>query len=155
MRNILIAMTVLGVSACGQGDKSSSDADRGRLNFVDQGCVICHSVNGVGGTVAPALDAEENVTVDPADLAARMLNGAYAMAALQKAELGYTIDLSAQELRDISAFVGSPSSQRQLEFDDLPMTMRDALLTEVFWDAPDLSNFVLEEEQAAGGDGEE
>ncbi len=33
------------------------DPARGRALFVDKGCVVCHSVNGVGGEIAPVLDA--------------------------------------------------------------------------------------------------
>lgn len=34
------------------------DAAKGRELFASKGCVVCHSVNGVGGEDAPALDAE-------------------------------------------------------------------------------------------------
>ncbi len=42
------------------------DAERGRELFVQKACVVCHSVNGVGGTIGPALDATEPAGVfDP------------------------------------------------------------------------------------------
>ena len=34
------------------------DSAKGRKLFVNKACVVCHSVNGVGGRVAPALDAD-------------------------------------------------------------------------------------------------
>lgn len=135
----------LALYACGGGNKElQGDAELGRQSFIEQGCVLCHSVNGVGGTVAPILDAEDDIDIEVTDFAARMMRGAYAMAALQKVELGYTIELTGKELRDIAAFVGSPSAQVKLEPESLPMTMQDAILTDVFWEVPDLSDFLLE-----------
>ena len=35
------------------------DAMRGRQLFVTKGCITCHSIKGVGGKAAPALDASQ------------------------------------------------------------------------------------------------
>ena len=35
-----------------------ADAERGRALFVGKGCVVCHSVNGVGGEAGPPLDVD-------------------------------------------------------------------------------------------------
>jgi len=138
------------LAGCGGKTVETGDPSAGRVSFVEQGCVMCHSVNGIGGKVAPALDAGEETLADPYDFAARVLSGAYAMSALQKAELGYAITLTGQELRDIAAFAGSPSAQSKLEYEDVPASMRQAFLNEAFWEVPDLSDFLPKED-----DGEE
>lgn len=153
MRNLFIGGATLMLCACSGGkNELEGDPARGRQSFMEQGCVLCHSVNGVGGTVAPTLDAVEEAEIEVSDFAARMMRGAYAMAALQKAELGYTIELTGDELRDIAAFVGSPEAQIDLEREDLPIAMQEALLTEVFWEAPDLSDFILDYDSGSSED---
>lgn len=68
------------------------DASRGRSLFIDKGCIICHSVNGIGGKAAPPLDAQTEYDVaDPIGFATRMWRGAPAMIELQSLELGYSI----------------------------------------------------------------
>jgi len=67
-----------------------TDPERGRQLFVGKGCVVCHSVNGVGGQAGPPLDADPAETsVDVFDFAARMWRGASLMIVLQEMELGY------------------------------------------------------------------
>ena len=34
------------------------NSEEGRRLFAEKACVVCHSINGVGGTDAPMLDAE-------------------------------------------------------------------------------------------------
>ncbi|MEM9233087.1 MAG: c-type cytochrome, partial [Pseudomonadota bacterium] len=81
------------------------DAERGKALFVSEGCVICHSINGVGGQAAPGLDAREWPNeVGAYDFAARMWRGAAVMGDLQRLELGYQIDLTGQELADLTSF---------------------------------------------------
>src|SRR3546814_3672335 len=66
----------------------SMDAARGRQLFASKGCVVCHSVNGVGGENAPPLDASTmSMPMNPFEFAARMWRGAEAMVALQREEL--------------------------------------------------------------------
>ena len=101
------------------------DAERGRYLFAAKGCVICHSVNGVGGEAGPALDAPGyDGEIDPLDFAARMWRGAVAMSALQSLELGYQIDLSGGEIADIAAFVASEEHRGMFSEDDVPEIIR-------------------------------
>lgn len=101
------------------------DAERGRRLFVQKACVVCHSVNGVGGTIGPALDASEPAGVfDPIDFAARMWRGAGAMVALQEAELGYQIELSGADIADLAAFAESHTEQEAFTEDEIPEVMR-------------------------------
>lgn len=97
------------------------NAARGRELFAEKGCVVCHSVNGVGGTDAPALDADTmKEKMNPFEFAARMWRGAPAMITLQEEELGGQIELSGQELADIIAFVHHAEEQKHFSQDAIP-----------------------------------
>ncbi len=88
------------------------DAREGRILFAAKGCVICHSVNGVGGQAAPALDAYRQPSLaNPFEFSARMWTGASDMIALQKKDLGYQITITGEELADIFAFVHDADEQ--------------------------------------------
>jgi len=101
------------------------DAERGRIIFVAKGCVVCHSVNGVGGKAGPALDASEPAGVfDPLDFAARMWRGAPAMIELQSLEFGYQIDLSANDIADLAAFAENYEIQGTFSEDEIPEIRR-------------------------------
>ena len=82
------------------------DSQRGKVLFASKGCVVCHSINGVGGTNAAALDAS---TMDPAmnpfEFFARMWLGAEPMIAMQAERMGQQMELTAEELGDIVAFI--------------------------------------------------
>lgn len=107
------------------------DAERGKFLFVAKGCVVCHSVNGVGGTAAPALDAAgAGGTVDPLAFAARMWRGAVAMTVLQSTEFGYQIDISGEEIADLAAFAADPALQATFSERDIPEVMRGWTLEE-------------------------
>ena len=116
-----------------------ADVAHGRQLFVSKGCVICHSINGVGGRAAPALDAlaveegEAAAPVDPLDFVARMWRGAPAMLELQAVELGYQIELSAQELADLSVFASDAGAQAGFTLEDVPEPMWDWMLNEPYW----------------------
>ena len=102
------------------------DPARGRTLFVHKGCVVCHRVNGVGGTAGPALDAREPAGVfDPLDFAARMWKGAEAMAALQAMEFGYVIDLTGRDIADLAAFAENHEEQARFTEAEIPETIRD------------------------------
>ncbi|MEO0697513.1 MAG: cytochrome c [Pseudomonadota bacterium] len=110
------------------------DARRGRALFVEKSCVVCHEVNGVGGTIAPSLSAPEGGrAVDPLDFSAQIWKGASAMTALQKTELGYQIELSAQEIADLAAFAADPSEQKHLKADHLPAGLEEWVLNAEAW----------------------
>lgn len=97
------------------------DAERGRLLFGSKGCVVCHSVNGIGGQAGPRLDTMSyDGQVDPLDFAARMWSGASAMAVLQEMEFGYQIDLTGADIADLAAFVANDDQRSAFSEDDIP-----------------------------------
>ena len=105
------------------------DPLRGKDLFVEQKCVLCHSINGVGGELAPSLDAEDNRReVDLLDFAARMWRGSYAMVELQAAELDYQIQLGGQEIGDIAAFAYDLEIQKSFSIDDVPSETQKQIL---------------------------
>lgn len=107
------------------------DAQRGRKLFVDKACVVCHSINGVGGKAAPPLDSLENKAhFDLMDFTARMWRGADVMIVLQNMELGYQIDLTGQEIADLAAFVNDLSQQKEFKESEIPELMKEWMLYE-------------------------
>jgi mono/diheme cytochrome c family protein len=103
-------------------------SDRGRVLFAKKGCVVCHSINGIGGEDAPPLDASTmEMPMSPFDFAARMWRGAAAMIALQEDELGGQIEITGQELADIIAFVHDANEQKKFSDDDIPESMEKML----------------------------
>lgn len=127
------------------------DAAAGRDLFVQKGCVMCHSVNGVGGKAAPPLDAVSNAEpFDPVAFAARMWRGAAAMVELQNLELGYVIDMSADDIVNLSAFAADADEQKKLKTTDVPKEIRDSILDERFWETEDWSEFLKRGQQGAG-----
>ena len=94
---------------------------RGRKLFASKGCVVCHSINGIGGVDAPALDSSTMQPImDPFDFAAKMWRGAGTMIAMQEDELGEQIEFTGAELADIIAFVHSSSEQKNFTKADIP-----------------------------------
>lgn len=161
------AVAALALAACGKATDASKDpvvhvgdAAKGRAAFVAKGCVLCHSVNGVGGKAAPALDAPDDfVRPDPLEFAARMWRGAPAMVEFQSVELGYVIDLSADDIAQIATFAASREEQKLLKDEDIPAPMRDSILDERYWETEDWSDFMANgqegyEPPAPGDDGE-
>ncbi len=91
------------------------NAERGRKLFVSKGCATCHSVNGVGGDFAPALDASgEAQFVSLFDIPARMWSKAPVMIPAQEDQLGEQIQLTGSELADLVAFLNSDREQAML-----------------------------------------
>lgn len=117
-----------------------ADAAHGRQLFVSKGCVICHSINGVGGRAAPALDAiavdegDAVPPVDPLDFVARMWRGAPAMLDLQAIELGYQIELTSEDLADLAVFASDAGAQSDFSLEDVPEPMWDWMLNEPYWE---------------------
>ncbi|TCD16745.1 c-type cytochrome [Oricola cellulosilytica] len=104
------------------------NAGRGRALFVDKGCVVCHSVNGVGVDIGPSLNAADMPSpMNAFEFAARMWRGAPAMTAMQEAEFGNVIDLSGQELADLIAFAHDAEEQKKLTAEQVPERFRDRL----------------------------
>ena len=93
----------------------------GRKLFASKGCVVCHSINGVGGTDAPQLDASTMPgPMNPFDFVAKMWRGAPAMIEMQKHELGHQIEFTGRELADIVAFAHDPAEQKKFSKADIP-----------------------------------
>ncbi|MFH1804121.1 MAG: c-type cytochrome [Pseudomonadota bacterium] len=104
------------------------DPERGKHLFADRGCVVCHTVNNVGGHTAAPMDATSlSQTTDPFDFFARMWRGADQMLALQNHNLGYQVDFSGQDLADIFAFVHDREAQENFTEGDLPQHIRDII----------------------------
>lgn len=100
----------------------------GRALFAGKGCVVCHSVNGVGGTDAPSLDVSNREgPMNPFDFAASMWRGAPAMIAMQNAEMGGQIQLTGQELADIIAFAHDPAEQAKFSESDIPEDIEEIM----------------------------
>ena len=85
----------------------------GQRLFAQKKCSGCHQVGGTGGAVGPKLDSLK-AFASPMYLAAAMWNHGPAMAEAMKAQSIERPTLTAQELRDLSAFL-SPASGRPSE----------------------------------------
>ncbi len=110
-----------------------ANAAEGKKLFVGKGCVVCHSVNGVGGKAAPALDADsDQAYFDVFDFVARMWRGAPTMILLQEMEMGYQIDLNGEELAHLAAFASDPAVQSSFTEQDIPEVIRDWMVDEVY-----------------------
>ncbi len=104
------------------------DPVRGKELFASKGCVMCHSVNGVGSDEATAFDASlMNEKMNPFDFAAKMWKLAPVMAMLQENELGGQVLFSGDELLDIIAFVHSKETQETFSEDDLSEEMKEMM----------------------------
>jgi mono/diheme cytochrome c family protein len=104
------------------------DPVRGRLLFVEKGCVACHSVNGVGGDLGPALNAEEMPRpMNSFEFVARMWRGARAMTELQEDLFGEVISLDGQDLADLVVFAHDPEEQAKLTEDQIPERYRSLI----------------------------
>lgn len=104
------------------------DSHRGEEVFMNKGCVVCHSVNGVGGDVGPPLNAADMPRpMNAFEFAARMWKGAPAMVIMQQEELGDVIKLTGQDLADLVAFVHDESAQKGIKLNDVPKKWRAKL----------------------------
>jgi mono/diheme cytochrome c family protein len=97
----------------------------GKRLFASKGCVVCHAINGVGGTDAPKLDASTmDPVMSPFDFFAKMWNHSEGMIAMQKSELGAQINFTGQEIADIIAFVHDAEVQKTFTEDDIPADVK-------------------------------
>ena len=130
---VLMSATLTAASAADRYVLPLADPDIGRNLFVNKGCIVCHQVNGVGGTVAPPLDASAKFNeIDPYDLMARMWEGADAMLLLQAMELGYHIEFTAEEIAHIDRFLNDPEAQKRLKPSDIPEWVKDWMIDEFY-----------------------
>jgi len=116
-----------------KGDKlrpelPTMNARRGRKLFAEKGCAVCHSVNGIGGNVGPALDwANMPQPMDAFGFVARMWRGAPAMSLMQEEIFGDVISLSGQDLVDLVAFAHDEEEQKKLTKDQIPQKLQNLL----------------------------
>ena len=109
------------------------DPAKGKRLFVDKGCVLCHSVNDVGGRAGPPLDVADSVrSVDLLDFMARMWRGSFAMIELQGMELGYQLDFTGEELGHIAAFLADLDAQERFGEQDVPDLIRDMFIRDPY-----------------------
>lgn len=102
------------------------NAEHGKDLFASKGCVVCHSINGVGGTDAAALDATTMDSVmNPFDFFAKMWLGAEPMIMMQNEELGHQIEFTGQDLADIVAFAHNLAVQKTFTEDDIPQDIKE------------------------------
>ena len=104
------------------------DSGNGRKLFTSKECVVCHSVNGIGGNDAAALDAAAmSGMTNPFDFVASMWRGAQPMIELQQKELGDQVEFTGQELVDIIAFLHDETEQKKFSETELPPNIKAAL----------------------------
>ncbi len=101
------------------------DPERGKELFASKGCVVCHSINGVGGTDAARLDASTMTPqMNPFAFFARMWRGAEPMIKMQHSELGHQVEFDGQDLADIVAFVHNAEVQKTFSESDIPAEIK-------------------------------
>ena len=101
------------------------NAEKGKRIFVEKGCISCHSVNGIGGHDAPAMDAHQKMEyVNPFDFAARMWNHAPGMIAAQEDAFDEQVSLTGDDLANIIAFVHDDEAQHAFTEKDLTAKAR-------------------------------
>ncbi len=97
------------------------DAALGSKLFASKGCVVCHEVNGIGGTDAPSMSyGKYDAPVNAMEVAADFWEAADVMIPAQKDELGAKIELSPEEFANIIAFLASPTEQAKFTQSEIP-----------------------------------
>jgi cytochrome c len=102
---------------------------RGKELYSSKGCIVCHAINGVGGTDAPDISAASMAPeMNPFDFVAKMWNHAQGMVAMQEDELGGQITFkNGQEIADIIAFLHDAAIQKTFTEDDIPADIKEKL----------------------------
>jgi mono/diheme cytochrome c family protein len=104
------------------------DPARGRELFLQKGCIACHSINGVGGEIGPSLNSVDMPSsMSVFDFSARMWRGAGAMTSMQQDLLGDVINLTGQDLADLTAFAHDDAEQKKLSDDQIPEKFQEFL----------------------------
>ncbi len=97
------------------------DAALGGKLFATKGCVVCHEVNGIGGTDGPSMAyGKYDTPVNAMEVASDLWEKASIMIPMQEDELGAQIELSPEELSAIIAFLASPVEQAKFSKADIP-----------------------------------
>lgn len=134
----------------------SFDAALGRELFASKGCVVCHSINGIGGEDAQPFAAEYMEEVmNPFEFAARMWRGAPFMIELQEEELGAQIDLTGEELAAIIAFVHDTEEQARFSEEDIPHEIEELMASHDDEEEDDGHSEEEEDDHGEEGDEEE
>ena len=121
----LLALTNVALATGPDLSMPTMDPVRGKQLFASKGCVVCHSINGVGGTDAPALDASTMTPrMNPFDFFAKMWLGAEPMIAMQRSEIGQQIEFTGQDLADIVAFAHDTAVQKTFSEQDIPAAIK-------------------------------
>jgi len=76
---LLLVIAAITPATCATRSLLRGDAERGKALFQDLNCIVCHSVNRVGGKRAPDLGQGRDRGFSPYDMAALMWNHAPAM----------------------------------------------------------------------------
>jgi len=101
------------------------DSAKGMRLFASKGCVACHSVNGVGGHDAKALDAHTMKKVmNPFEFAAKMWRMAPGMIAAQEEAMDGQILFTGAELAHIVAFVHDDAQQHKFTAAMIPPSIK-------------------------------
>ena len=104
---------------------SSMDAHAGKMLFVHKGCIACHAVEEVGGRGSRSISQMGSLNGKSIfEFAAKMWNHAGGMTAAQVQILGKPIVLTGTELGHITAFVATPSEQKELTIADVPASIQ-------------------------------
>ncbi len=98
------AVHLLIATAVAWAASPAADSARGAKLFETLSCVQCHSVNGVGGTIAPDLGRIVNRNFTPSTVASTMWNHAPAMWAAMRDRDIQAGDLNEQAAADLFAF---------------------------------------------------
>lgn len=105
-----------------------SNSENGRALFVSKACVVCHSINEVGGENAAPLDAASmDETGNPFEFFARMWLGMKPMIEMQEELMGEQVELTAQELGDIVAFIHDAEQQATFSAAEIPDKIEDLM----------------------------
>ena len=104
------------------------DAKRGRELYISKGCIGCHAINQVGGEHAAPLDAATmDPELNPFEFFARMWLGMKPMIEMQENKMGQQVDLTAQELGDLVAFIHNAELQKSITIGEIPDNIEDLM----------------------------
>lgn len=99
-----IAIALLALASAVPGATVTMDSARGEVLFTTLSCNQCHSINGVGGKIAPDLGRQLDRDFTPSLLASTMWNHAPAMWAAMRERSVRAGDLDEQAAADLFAY---------------------------------------------------